>query len=232
VAARTADDLKRRHVFCIQTFLDTQDRLSYTPRIKSDEVIMSTICSMIQGCGPFEQFKVITKKSKEFPPSREMKIGVLTFAAPAAGVSKHSEFGPAGDYNTPENAGITAADAVSAALTNIPHVILTEHSQLENILNEHELSLRGNNPDAILLGQILSVDALLFGDVMTFQRWYDMAGHGGIVVFSARLINGRTAEVLFSMICTAVKRGRMPEDLVRDLTKDAIRKLLERGGPV
>jgi curli biogenesis system outer membrane secretion channel CsgG len=189
---------------------------------------MSTICSMIQGCGPFEQFKVITDKSKEFPPSREMKIGVLTFAAPAAGVSKHSAFGPAGDYKTPENAGITIADAVSAALTNIPHVILAERSQLENISYEHKMSLLGNNPDAILLGQILPVDALLFGDVMTFQRWYDMAGHGGIVVFSARLINGRTAEVLFSMNCTAVKRGRMPEDLVHDLTTDAIRTLLEK----
>jgi hypothetical protein len=99
---------------------------------------------------------------------------------------------------------------------------------LENISDEHKLSLRGNNPDAILLGQILPVDALLFGDVMTFQRWYDMAGYGGIVAFSARLINGRTAEVLFSMTCTAVKRGRMPEDLVRDLTTDAIRKLLEK----
>jgi curli biogenesis system outer membrane secretion channel CsgG len=189
---------------------------------------MSTICSMIQGCGPFEQFKVITDKSKEFPPSREMKIGVLTFAAPAAGVSKHSAFGPAGDYKTPENAGITIADAVSAALTNIPHVILAERSQLENISYEHKMSLLGNNPDAILLGQILPVDALLFGDVMTFQRWYDMAGHGGIVVFSARLIDGRTAEVLFSMSCSAVKRGRMPEDLVHDLTTDAIRTLLEK----
>jgi curli biogenesis system outer membrane secretion channel CsgG len=186
---------------------------------------------MIQGCGPFEQFNVITDKSKAFPPSREMKIGVLTFTAPDAGVSKHSAFGPAGDYNTPENAGIKTSDAVSAALANIPHVILAKRSQLENILNGHELSLSGNDSDAILIGQVLPADALLFGDVMTFQRWYDMAGHGGIVAFSARLLDGRTAEVLFSMTCTAVKRGRMPEDLVHNLTKYAIRKLLDEEDP-
>ena len=188
---------------------------------------MSTICSMIQGCGPFEQFEVDIHKSEKFPLSREMRIGVLTFNAPAAGVSKYSVLGPAGDYNTPKNAGTTVADAVSAALTNVPNVILTGRPQLENIINEHALSLNGNDPDALLLGKILPVDALLFGNVTSFQRWYDMAGHGGIVFFSARLINCRTAEVLCSIRCIGVKRGKMPEDIVNDLTTDAIKKLLE-----
>jgi curli biogenesis system outer membrane secretion channel CsgG len=191
---------------------------------------MSTICSMIEGCSPLNQFKVDTNKSKEFPPSQEMKVGVLTFTAPAAGVSKDSPYGPEGAYTTPANAGISVADAVSYELINIPNVILIEHSQLEKRLNEHKLSLSGaaNNPDFILLGQILPVDALIFGNVTIFQLWHDMAGHGGIVAYSARLVNIYTAEVLFSISCTAVKRKGMPENIAKDLSRDAIKKLLEK----
>jgi curli biogenesis system outer membrane secretion channel CsgG len=191
---------------------------------------MSTICSMIQGFSPLNEFKVDTNKSKEFPPSQEMKVGVLTFTAPAAGVSKHSPFGPEGVYTTPANVGISVADALSSELMNVPNVILIQRSQLENILNEHELSLSGvaNDPDFILLQQILPVDALIFGNVTSFQRWHDMAGHGGIVVYSARLVNINTAEVLFSISCNAVKRGGVPENIVNDLSRDAIKKLLEK----
>jgi len=184
---------------------------------------------MIQGFSPLNEFKVDTNKSKEFPPSQEMKVGVLTFTAPAAGVSKYSPYGPEGTYTTPANAGISVADAVSYELMNVPNVILIEHSQLEKILNEHQLSLSGvvNNPDFILLGQILPVDALIFGNVTIFQLWHDMAGHGGVVAYSARLVNIHNAEVLFSIICNAVKRKGMPENIVKDLSRNAIRKLLE-----
>lgn len=194
----------------------------------SDEVTMATICSMIQGCGPFNQFKVDTSKSKEFPPSQEMRVGVLTFTAPAVGVSKESPHGPAGNYTTPENVGITVADAVSSKLMNVPNIIVIARPQLEEISQEHGLSLRGeiDSPDLNVFRQILPVDALIFGDVTAFQRWHDMAGHGGIVVFSARLINVHTAEVLFSMSCIAVKRGGKPENIVKDLSRDAIKKLL------
>jgi curli biogenesis system outer membrane secretion channel CsgG len=191
---------------------------------------MSTICSMIQGCSPLDQIKVDANKSKEFPPLREMKIGVLTFTAPAAGVSKYSPYGADGTYTTPANAGISVTGAVSNELMNVPNVVLMEHSEIEKRLNEHQLSLSGvaNNPDFILLAQILPVDALLFGNVMVFQLWHDMAGHGGIVDFSARLINIHTAEVLFSINCNAVKRKGMPENIAKDLSRNAIKKLLEK----
>ena len=191
---------------------------------------MSTICSMIQGFSPLNQFKVDTHKSKEFPPSQEMKVGVLIFTAPAAGVSKYSPYGPEGTYTTPADAGISVAGAVSYELMHVPNVILMEHSQLEKRLNEHQLSFSGvaNNPDFLLLGQILPADALIFGNVTVFQLWHDMAGHGGIVAFSARLVNIHTAEVLFSISCNAVKRKGMPENIVKDLSRDAIKKLLEK----
>ena len=191
---------------------------------------MSTICSMIQGFSPLNEFKVDTNKSKEFPPSQEMKVGVLPFTAPAAGVSKNSPHGPEGTYTTPANAGISVADSVSYELMNVPNIIVIERSQLEKRLNEHKLSLSGvaNNPDFILLRQILPVDALIFGDVTIFQLWHDMAGHGGIVAYRARLVNIHTAEVLFSISCNAVKRKGMPKNIVKDLSRDAIKKLLEK----
>jgi curli biogenesis system outer membrane secretion channel CsgG len=113
---------------------------------------------------------------------------------------------------------------------HVPNVILMEHSQLEKRLCEHQLSLSevANNPDFLLLGQILPADALIFGNVTVFQLWHDMAGHGGIVAFSARLVNIHTAEVLFSISCNAVKRKAMPENIVKDLSREAIKKLLEK----
>jgi curli biogenesis system outer membrane secretion channel CsgG len=183
---------------------------------------------MIQGCGPFNQFKVDTSKSKGFPPSQEMRVGVLTFTAPAAGVSKESPYGPAGNYTTPENVGITVADAVSSELMNVPNIIVIARHRLEEIVKEHESPLSGetDSPDVKVLRQILPVDALIFGDVTAFQRWHDMAGHGGIVTYNTRLINVHTAEVLFSMSCNAVKRGGKPENIVKDLSRDAFKKLL------
>jgi curli biogenesis system outer membrane secretion channel CsgG len=191
---------------------------------------MSTICSMIQGFSPLNQFKVDVHKSKDFPPSREMKVGVLTFTAPDAGVSKFSPLGPEGTYTTPANAGVSVADAVSHELMNVPSVVVIERAPLEKILNEHKLSLPGvlNNPDYLLLGHILPVDALIFGNVAVFQLWNDMAGHGGIVDYSARLVNIHTTEVLFSISCNAVKRKGMPVNIVKDLSRDAMKKLLEK----
>jgi curli biogenesis system outer membrane secretion channel CsgG len=191
---------------------------------------MSTICSMIQGFSPLNQFKVDTHKSNEFPPSQEMKVGVLTFTAPDDGVSKYSPYGPEGTYTTPANAGISVADALSYELMNVPNVTLIEPSQLEKILNNHKLSLRlvVYNPDYILLDQILPIDALMFGNVTVFQTWHDMAGHGGIVAYSARLVNIHTAEVLFSISCNAVKRKGTPGNIVNDLSRDAFNKLLEK----
>lgn len=189
---------------------------------------MATICSMIQGCGPFNQFNVDISKSKEFPPSQEMKVGVLTFTAPAAEVSKESPYGPAGTYITPENVGIIVADAVSSELANIPNIKLIERSRIEETLKEHKLLPNGEArcSDVNVFKQVLPVDALIFGNVSTFQRWHDMAGQGGIVAYSALLTNVHTAEELFSVTCNAVRRGGKPENIAIDLFRDAMKKLL------
>jgi curli biogenesis system outer membrane secretion channel CsgG len=184
---------------------------------------------MIQGCGPYDQFKIDTNISKEFPPSEELKVTILAFTAPDAGVAKYSSYGPEGTYTTPANAGISVADALSYELMNVPNVTLIEPSQLEKIFNDYKLSLRAviENPDYSLLEQILPIDALIFGNITVFQLWHDMAGHGGIVAYSARLVNIHTAEVLFSISCSAVKRKGMPENIVKDLSRDAFKKLLK-----
>lgn len=189
---------------------------------------MSTICSMIQGCGPYDQFRVDIVKSKDFPPPREIRIGISAFSAPAAGTSKNSVFGPAGEYITPENAGITVAHAVSAALKNVPNVILAERTPPDSISGRQNPPGIGNGPKVLSHAEALAIDALLTGDVTSFQRWYDLAGRGGIVDFDARLIDAASSETLFSMTCTAVRRDRTPEELAKELAAQAIMKLLER----
>lgn len=190
---------------------------------------MSTICSMIQGCGPYDQFRVDIAKSEVFPPPRAIRIGTSAFSAPAAGTSKNSAFGPAGDYVTPENAGITVAHAVSAALKNVPNVILSERTPPDSISGRQTPPSIGNSPEVLPHAEAPFMDAaLLTGDVTSFQRWFDMAGRGGIVDFDARLIDAASSETLFSMTCTAVRRDRTPEELANELAAQAIIQLLER----
>ena len=189
---------------------------------------MSTICSMIQGCGPYNQFRVDIVKSKDFPPSRAIRIGTSAFSAPAAGTSKDSAFGPDGDYITPENTGIMVAHAVSAALKNVPNVILAERTPPDSISGRQNPPSIGNGPEVLPHAEALAMDALLTGDVTSFQRWFDMAGRGGIVDFDARLIDAVSSETLFSMTCTAVRRGRTPEELAKELAAQAIIQLLKR----
>jgi curli biogenesis system outer membrane secretion channel CsgG len=193
-------------------------------------IILILICCLIYGCATIDQFNVDANKSKRFPPSQEMKVGVLTFIAPAPGVSKYSTRGPEGTYTTPANVGAAVANAVSPELMNIPNVILIERSQLEKILNEHQLSLSGvvNNPDFTLLGKILPVDALLIGNVTNFTYWHEAESWGASVAYSARLVNIHTGEVLFTINCSAQKHNGIADKMSQELAKEAIRKALEK----
>jgi curli biogenesis system outer membrane secretion channel CsgG len=193
-------------------------------------VVLVLMFSLIQGCATIDQFNVDANKSKRFPPPQEMKIGVLTFNAPAPGVSKYSTLGAEGTYTTPANVGVSVADAVSPELMNIPNVILIERSQLEKILNEHKLSLSGivNNPDFTLLGKILPVDALLIGNVTNFTYWHEALNWGASVAYSARLVNIHTGEVLFTINCSAQKHNGIADKMSQELAKEAIRKALDK----
>lgn len=204
--------------------------------VLADEVIMKKVIillllfSLIHGCAAGNQFNVDASKSKKFPPSQEMKIGVLQFVAPAAGTTHYSTLGPQGTTTTPENAGAAVADAVSSALMNVQNVVLIERSQLEKILNENQLSISGvvKNPDFTLLGKILPVDALVIGNVTNFCQWHEALNNGAAVTYSARLVNIHSGEVLFTINCSSTIFMGIADKIAQDLAKEAIKKLLEK----
>jgi curli biogenesis system outer membrane secretion channel CsgG len=190
--------------------------------------VIILVCILIQGCAGYN---VQVNKSKKFPPSQEMKIAVLPFISPIQQtVRKDLVLGENTQYPL-ENAGIHVADSVASALLQSPDILLIERSQLENILNEHKLSISGviNNPDFTLLGTILPVDALVLGNVSTCYRYVDKIGvWGSVVSYTARLVNIHSGEVIFSINCTSYKVGILPEELALLLAQDAIKKLLEK----
>lgn len=185
---------------------------------------------MLTGCSTYLTYDIDANKAPKFPPSRVMKVAVLPFNAPAAGTKNYSTFGGQGTYNTPENAGQAVADAMNAALISVPQIVLIERSQLERILNEHKLSVSGvvNNPDFDLLGKILPVDAVVLGNITSFYQWHEMRGFGGIVAFSARLVDIHSGELLFTLNCNAVSRGIIEDQISHDLAQGAVKKLLEK----
>jgi curli biogenesis system outer membrane secretion channel CsgG len=193
-------------------------------------IVLLLVCSFIQGCAAYNQFNVDANKSKKFPPSKEFKIGVLRFVAPAPGTGYYTNFGGQGTVATPENAGEAAADAVASELMNVSNVALIERSQLEKILNEHQLSISGiiKNPDFIMLGKILPVDALVIGSVTNFNQWHDVMNWGATVTYSARLIDIHSGEVLFTINCSAAVHNGIADKIAQDLAKEAIKKALEK----
>lgn len=191
-------------------------------------VLIVLMCSVIQGCATYHTYGIDANKSAKFPPSKEMKIAVLPLNAPAAGTKMYSTFGGQGTYNTPENAGQAVADAINSGLIKVPNLVLIERSQLERILNEHRLTISGvvNSPDFNVLGKILPVDALVIGNITSYYQWHDASGFGAIVAFSARLVDIRSGEMLFTVNCNALSRGITEDQIANDLARDAIKKLL------
>jgi curli biogenesis system outer membrane secretion channel CsgG len=109
-------------------------------------------------------------------------------------------------------------------------VALVERTQLEKILNEHQLSISGviKNPDFIMLGKILPVDALVIGSVTNFNQWHDSLNWGATVAYSARLVNIHSGEVLLTINCSAAIHSGIADKVAHDLAKEAIRKALEK----
>jgi curli biogenesis system outer membrane secretion channel CsgG len=190
-------------------------------------ILLILIFSIIQGCATYD---IQANKSKHFPPSQEMKIAILPFIAPAPQTIKNITMVGEAIEVIPENAGISVADSIASAMIGIPNIVLIERSQLEKILNEHKLSLLGvvNNPDFLMLGKILPVDALVLGNITLFHRFNSRGGWGATVAYTGRMVNIRSGEVLFTINCNTVQNYVLAEKLADDLARDAIKKLLEK----
>ena len=128
------------------------------------------------------------------------------------------------------NAGATIADQVASALMSLNRYSVRERSRLKEILDEHDLVATQIVADRnySLAGGLLSVDALVVGDVHTFSH------RGGLlskVSFSCRCIDTRRGDVLWSM--SGELNGMPPgstalggaRDLIRLMVDDLRRKL-------
>jgi hypothetical protein len=191
--------------------------------------IVTIACIITLGCSGY-QANIEVSKAKVFPPERGMRIAVLPFAEPSAKTVKKTVIVGEQTEFTADNAGTAVADAISSALMTVPNIALIERSKLERILDENKFSLSGliEKPDFVSLGKILPVDGLVLGTVTTYSRYQDRATWGGTVAFSARLVNIHSGEVLFMMSCSRRKIYMLPEKVADDLSREAVRKLLEK----
>ena len=167
----------------------------------------------------------------QFPPKVELKIGVLPLLSPTPGESKYAGYwGGKGTIKTLENSGQIVADAITSALVGIENVTLIERAQLEKILSEHELTMNGivNSPDFRVLGEILPVDALLYGTVSACYNWNETANWGAIVAFNARLVDVHTGKILFTLIGAMNEHNAAPEEMAYRIATDAIEELIRR----
>jgi curli biogenesis system outer membrane secretion channel CsgG len=167
----------------------------------------------------------------KFPPPTELKIGVLPLLSPTPGESKYAGYwGGKGTIKTLENSGQIVADAITSALVGVKNVTLIERAQLEKILTEHELTMNGiiNQPDFRVLGEILPVDALIFGTVSACYNWNETANWGAIVAFNARLVDVHTGKILFTLIGAMNEHNAAPEEMAYRVATDAIQELIRR----
>ena len=75
------------------------------------------------------------------------------------------------DFRGPEHSGIAAASLLTSRLWESHFYTLVERNELQKILREHAINMSGivDVTTAVEAGKLLGVDALLIGDVVTYQ---------------------------------------------------------------
>lgn len=82
------------------------------------------------------------------------------------------------DFSGPENSGSLAASLLTTELLNSQFFHIFERSKIDVILEEHKLAQSGviDESTARQVGQLLGVDALIFGEVVSFNVEPDQTG--------------------------------------------------------
>ena len=82
------------------------------------------------------------------------------------------------DFNGPGNSGNLAASLLTTELLNSHFFQIFERSKIDMILEEHKLAQSGvvDESTARQIGQLLGVDALIFGEVVSFRVEPDQTG--------------------------------------------------------
>ncbi len=75
------------------------------------------------------------------------------------------------DFNGPRNAGASIASQFTNRLWKTQYFKIMERRELERILEEHALQMSGiiNDSTAVEFGKILGVDALIIGDILSYE---------------------------------------------------------------
>ncbi len=82
------------------------------------------------------------------------------------------------DFSGPANSGSLAASLLTTKLLNSQFFQIFERSKIDMILEEHKLAMSGvvDESTARKVGQLLGVDALIFGEVVSFSVEPDQTG--------------------------------------------------------
>ena len=87
--------------------------------------------------------------------------------------------------------GRIVADELARQLMNVKGFLIVERSQLQAILEEHNLAISDITEQQSLseIGHLLNLDYLVLGKVNRYDGWVNMLGmNGGEVSFNARMV--------------------------------------------
>jgi curli biogenesis system outer membrane secretion channel CsgG len=106
-----------------------------------------------------------------------------------------------GNVRRPGNAGVIMADIFTEELMDTGLYRLIERKQIKRILEEHGLEMAGLLKSSSLqeLADILDIDGLVMGAVTEFCDYISGLAWGGDVDFSARLVEIKTGEILWTV---------------------------------
>ncbi len=127
-------------------------------KVKSVFILFFSILLFLTGCAP-TVVNLPVYKPAEIDIKGIKKIAIL-------------------DFSGPENSGTLASSMLTSELLNSKFFQIFERSKVDQILKEHELAMTGviDESTARQVGQLLGVDGLIFGDIVTYRVEPDEVG--------------------------------------------------------
>jgi|GEM_PF-6705134 hypothetical protein len=150
-----------------------------------------------------------SETSLEFPPARELRIGVLPFAARNDAV------------------GEAVADEVTVALMAIPNLVFVERTRMLDILRDHNLDPAGDFWFAnVSVADAAGVDAFLLGSVSLYESRTEDFSRKSYVAYNARLVDARSGKVLYLLSANGIGPDVPPNIVAQTLATQAVTNLL------
>jgi len=121
-------------------------------------LVFTSLLTIMFACGP-TMISTLVNKPAEIDVKGIKKIGII-------------------DFQGPNNSGDLAASLLTTELLNSRFFQIFERSKIGMILEEHKLAMSGvvDANSARQVGQLLGVDGLIFGEVVSFKVEPDQVG--------------------------------------------------------